>query len=113
MFNYHGPCMTKTIGFYTDFCREKTLLLKLRYGKQLDKEVFGVDAGMCGRQGLQGERKIRGLKWGKPLPYGVLGEFCQAVDIQLGHDIRTVSLDGLDAHMKFIGDLFGGLAFGK
>jgi hypothetical protein len=47
------------------------------------------------------------------LPYGVLRQLRQAVEIQLGHDVTTVGLDRLHTAVELGGDLFGRCAFGN
>jgi len=42
---------------------------------------------------------------------GVTGQARRVVDVELGHEMRTVLLDGLDADPQFVGRLFVGLAF--
>ena len=54
-----------------------------------------------------------GLQGCQSLADGKFGEFGDAGYPQLFHDFATVGLDGTDAEVKAVSDLFGLMAFGK
>ena len=47
----------------------------------------------------------------KPLPYGVLSELRQAVEIQLLHDVMAMAADGIGTQVQVGGNLLPGLSF--
>jgi len=49
--------------------------------------VLGMRARVCQVQATSSVQAC------KPLPYGILGEFRQAVEVQLVHDVAAVGLD--------------------
>jgi len=74
------------------------LVLSRRFPGFLYLDSFLTGSGIQGRQ---------------PFADGKFGEFGDAMDFQLFHNVAAMGLYGLDAYVELVGDLLGRITFRK